>query len=166
MILKINDVRLSKILGIDPAGIVEFEYDIIKNADSFVPWNKGKKGLQIPWNKGTKGLYSLTQETREKLRKVNLGKKLSAEHKRKIGLANSISKKGCVTWNKDVKYSRDKLVNCKKAKKYEIVYPCGKIIIIKNLALWCRENNISNSNMCAVAKNKKESFKGFKCKYV
>lgn len=44
----------------------------------FVPWNKGKKGLQIAWNKGKKG-YSVkpcTEERKAKISKANKGRKV------------------------------------------------------------------------------------------
>jgi very-short-patch-repair endonuclease len=56
-----------------------------------VPWNKGKKGLQVPWNKGKKGVQIIwnrgkpwNNKTKEKFRLAKLGKKLSEEHKLKI----------------------------------------------------------------------------------
>lgn len=46
-----------------------------------IPWNKGKKGLQVAWNKGTKGLQNAwnkglppSEETRQKISKSNIGK--------------------------------------------------------------------------------------------
>jgi hypothetical protein len=56
-------------------------------------------GQCVPWNKNKK-MKPLSQETKKKLSEINLGKTLSEDHKRKIGEANSISKKGKPTWNK------------------------------------------------------------------
>jgi hypothetical protein len=67
-----------------------------------IPWNKGKTGLQTAWNKGKK-LPKQKPETLEKLSKALSGRKLSEEHKRKIGKANSISKLGSIPWNKGKK---------------------------------------------------------------
>lgn len=39
------------------------------------------------------------------------GEKMSEEQKRKIGLANSISLKGCIPWNKGLSAKEDKRVN-------------------------------------------------------
>ena len=51
-----------------------------------VPWNKGKKGMQVAWNKGKKGMQvgwnkgkHLSDETKKKLSIANKGKKQSAE---------------------------------------------------------------------------------------
>ncbi len=52
-----------------------------------ISWNKGKKGVMIPWNKGKK-TGPLTQELKEKLSSLRMGKKLSEETKRKIGDAH------------------------------------------------------------------------------
>jgi len=49
-------------------------------------WNKGLKGVQVAWNKG----LPMKDETKEKLRIINTGKKLTEEQKNKI----SISLKG------------------------------------------------------------------------
>lgn len=51
-----------------------------------IPWNKGKKGLQVAWHKGKTGVYS--EEALEKMRNAKLGKHLRKEHKEKISLAN------------------------------------------------------------------------------
>lgn len=62
-----------------------------------VPWNKGKRGLQIAWNKG------LTKETDERVRRYSeklpssrRGMKLSASHRKNIGRGI----KGRKPWNK------------------------------------------------------------------
>ena len=61
-----------------------------------IPWNKNKKRLQASWNKGN-GKYmegkknhfwgqKHTEESKRKMSEAHKGKKLSEEHKRKIGL--------------------------------------------------------------------------------
>lgn len=61
-----------------------------------IPWNKGKKGLQVAWNKG------LTKENDERVKKYSIsstqwkiGKKHSEEHKEKIRK----SMLGRIPWN-------------------------------------------------------------------
>ena len=64
-----------------------------------IPWNKGKKGLQVAWNKGlTKETDSRVRKYASKLPKARKGMKLSESHKRNIG--NAI--KGRVAPNKGI----------------------------------------------------------------
>ena len=49
-----------------------------------IPWNKGKKGLQVAWNKGTKGICKSWNKG------LILGK--NPEHSQRM--------KGCTPWNK------------------------------------------------------------------
>ena len=67
-----------------------------------IAWNKGKTGLQTAWNKSKK-MSKQSKETVEKRRSLLTGRKLSDEHKRKIGEANSVSKLGSIPWNKGKK---------------------------------------------------------------
>lgn len=59
-----------------------------------IPWNKGKKGVQVPWNRGV----SPSKETIEKIKKNHkgsIGKKWTSEHKektRKKLLGHAVSK--------------------------------------------------------------------------
>lgn len=70
-----------------PSGIYKRTEECKKNLSKShlgkASWNEGKKTGQIPWNKGK----PQTKETKEKNRLAHLGKYLSEEHKRKIGLA-------------------------------------------------------------------------------
>ena len=59
-----------------------------------VPWNKGKKGLQVGWNKGKKGLVKMSLETRKKMSLTRkgrisywLGKKHTYEYRKKMSEA-------------------------------------------------------------------------------
>lgn len=60
-----------------------------------VPWNKNKKGMQIPWNKGLKGTH-FSKDTEFK----------KGEHKS----LNTEFKKGCSPWNKGLTKEVDKRV--------------------------------------------------------
>lgn len=51
-----------------------------------IPWNKGRKGVQISWNKGKTGIYS--DETLERMRGSQKGKIHTKETREKIGVAN------------------------------------------------------------------------------
>lgn len=62
-----------------------------------VPWNRGKKGVQIAWNKGVKGVQIawnkgltgiFTEEALNKNREVHRGKHPTEETRKKMSLAN------------------------------------------------------------------------------
>ena len=49
-----------------------------------VPWNKGKKGLQVAWNKGKKGYYKHSEETKKMLSVIGKGRPTSLETRKRI----------------------------------------------------------------------------------
>jgi len=54
----------------------------------------------------------------------------------------------------------------KTAKIYDVITPTGETFTIKNLAKFCRENNLNASHMTQIAKKKKRyTNKGWKCNY-
>lgn len=57
-----------------------------------IPWNKGKKGVQIPWNKG----IPRSDETKRRISLSHKDKKLSDSHRKSI----SDTLKGQIPWNK------------------------------------------------------------------
>jgi hypothetical protein len=76
-----------------------------KLASSLPAWNKGIKGHYLhteEWKREQserfKG-HTVSEETKEKIRQSNLGRKLTAEQRAKI----SEKRKGCVAWNKGKK---------------------------------------------------------------
>lgn len=55
-----------------------------------IPWNKGKKGLQIPWNKG----IPRSEKTKEKLRKARLRQRFPQKFTNiEIALQNELIKR-------------------------------------------------------------------------
>lgn len=64
----------------------------------FIPWNKGKRGVQVAWNKGQHGLVKASEETKRKMSLIHAGqegfwkgKKMSAVTRakmRRIGSEN------------------------------------------------------------------------------
>lgn len=74
-----------------------------------IPWNKGKKGVQVPWNKGIKGAQvawnkglkqPITEERREKLKgKTPWNKNIKGTQ---------------VAWNKGVEMEKVECPHCKK----------------------------------------------------
>lgn len=97
----------------------------------------GKKLLGIPKSESHKKTLS----------RVNLGKKLTE---------NCIAK---------IKYSlsgeRSNL-----SKSYRITDPLGKTYIIQGLNDFCRENSLSQGNMCMVANGQRKHHKQWKCELI
>lgn len=112
-----------------------------------IPWNKGKKGLQVAWNKGLKGSNKSNRTSFKKGHKPwNKDKKrppFSEEWKKKIGLAASkilkgrkLSKetkkkisefnKGKVSPMKDKKHSEESRKKMKLAHKGQIAWNKGR----------------------------------------
>ena len=66
-----------------------------------IPWNKGKKGLQVPWNKGTTGLVKANSGSFKKGQKSwNSG--TAVEKVKKVRNINSNFKKGHIPYNKGI----------------------------------------------------------------
>jgi hypothetical protein len=100
-------------------------------------------------------------ESKRKMSKSQLGNKnnLGHKHSKKTKLKMSLSSKGKLKSKKHIK-------NMVKAKSFnwQIIYPNGKIKVIKNLSDFCRKNNLNQGAMCQLAKGKLKYYKGFKCK--
>lgn len=111
--------------------------------------SKEKIQNKTPWNKGKKNVYS--KKTIKKMRIAKLGRKLSEEHKEKIGksLLNHYP------WNKGIKYS-------KKAKKKISLSLKGKNTWMKGRELseeTKKKISLSNKGICRVKMTKKIIFK-------
>ena len=89
------------------------------------------------------------ESTKQILREINLGKKLSQETKNKQSEAN----KGKTPWNKGIPNyeSQKQKISNTLSKEWIIIYPNGKEISIKNLTKFCKENNLFQSNMIRVS---------------
>lgn len=105
--------------------------------NNHIPWNKGKKGLQVAWNKDKK----LSEEHKKNLSKShkgkipwnkgtkgvckawNKGKKMSEEQKERLRQTN----KGQIPWNKGKKgiYSKETLEKMSKANKGRVPWNKG-----------------------------------------
>lgn len=109
--------------------------NIMSDITELIPWNKGKKGLQVPWNKGIKITgHPHTQESKEKISKAQKGKSKSEES------------------------------TLKRAGNFTLIDPEGKIYQIKNLAKFARENNLDQGALSKVALGQRPSHKGWVCK--
>lgn len=103
-----------------------------------VPWNKGKKCVQIPWNKGLKvGPHS-------------------EERNRKAGLAIGKAQTGS-------KHSTERVSKMKNSisKNWTVTYPDGHEERVRNLNMFCKENNLNQSCMWKVSRGISSNHKGF-----
>lgn len=104
--------------------------------------------------------YSLPEKTKEKLRQANLGKKLSEETKRKIGLKSLGNKhnlgrkhteetkqkrRGRIPWNKGKGGYR--LGGKKREYEYHILDSNGNIFVEYGLNSFCKERGIQANNL-------------------
>jgi len=154
MKIYINASKISESLGL--RDVVENHYVDLDISDTTRGFSKG----DTPWNKGMKGAYSTSEKTKEKLRTANLGKKLSNEHKTKIGEANKISKKGSVPHNKGKTLSKNQRSKINR-KTFVLIDSHNNEIKITNMALFCEENGLSKSIMSLLVNGKRSNYKGY-----
>jgi group I intron endonuclease len=124
---------------------------------------------------GTPGFIP-TDEARESMRQAKLGKKLSSDHKRKIGESG----KGRVFTSETKTKISQKLKGNKnfegksfspevirhlsnlKAKTWNVITPDGDIITITNLRKYCIENDLSPSAMSRVMNGQQAHHKNYR----
>lgn len=68
---------------------------------------------------------------------------------------------------RSIKQTHEHIQKCisKKSKNYYVKYMENKPFMIRNLAKFCRDYNLSRSAMIGVAKNKFRHYKGWQCRY-
>jgi hypothetical protein len=119
----------------------------------------------INYNTGRKD----NEETRLKKSLSRLGKpsnqkgnKWTSEQKENLKKIRSVTK-----------YVRtpeeNKQISERQKKLYEITCPDGKVIVVRGLVEFCKENNLNRGTMCLLANGKKkkvDNHKGFKIKFI
>ena len=75
---------------------------------------------------------------------------------------------GKPAWNKGKPNTekQKQLISEKNSKNWEIVYPDGKVIYVRNMDKFCKENELFKSNMYKVAYGQQKHHKGFVCKQI
>jgi len=106
-----------------------------------IPWNKGKTGLQVGWNKGK----IMSEEICKSMRKPKKNTKNMGKYKRTDEI-------------------KDKLIS--NVENWKLISPSGKIIIVKNLKKFCKENNLNYATMHAVSRGKRKQYKKWKCQKI
>jgi hypothetical protein len=99
---------------------------------------------------------SHSEETKKKISDSMSGRKLSEEHKDKIGKSNLNSIRD---------YSKRNISNIVKAasKLWKIITPDGDEVIVENLTRFCKEQGLNFPRMCDVAKGRANHHKRYKC---
>jgi hypothetical protein len=97
--------------------------------------------------------FKHSEESKEKNRQSHLGKKRSKEAIEKTRQAN--------LGRPQTDFQKQKATEANQ-KKWLIIKPDGTEEIIINLNKYCRENNLSNSNMITVASGRQKQHKGYK----
>jgi group I intron endonuclease len=119
---------------------------------------------------GGDGNNGYCAETRFKMGSANRGKTRgphSDDTKQKIGLANSIKKRTIEekqhlsNINLGKKQSLETIL--KHSKSYIVISPEGKSTTIVNLSQFCRDNNLNQGAMAAIARGKLTQHKGWVC---
>jgi len=83
------------------------------------------------------------------------GPKISESRKRRFATDLVISNKGQAMKDEQ---------KIKLADEWEVITPTKEVLIITNMLEFCRQNKLNASAMSAVARGRKSSFKGYKCK--
>jgi group I intron endonuclease len=127
----------------------------------------------------------ISEEMKQRLREINLGKKYSEETKAKLrkikggknhplyGKKHSqetkklqsqikLGKNNPFYGKKHNQEWKDMILSIKCIYEYEIMSPSGKTFIVENLAKFCRENDLHNGAMCLVSDGKRTHHKNWK----
>jgi hypothetical protein len=114
---------------------------------------KGK----IPHNYGK----SHSEETKRKIGQKNKGRKVSEETRKKLSECRKGEKHFLYGKKRDIEVI-NKIVK-KKSKDFSIINPEGQIIIGKNIAEFCRENDLDKATVCNMLNYKRgiKSHKGY-----
>ena len=129
----------------------DMEFHYIKQYDSF------KNGYNMTLGgEGTIGRVC-KESTKLKISKTKTGVKFDAAMCAKWSIAHKGRKKAD---------AHVKAVATSVSRYWEITYPNGDIITIRNLEEFCRNNGLTSSGMAHVAYGRRSHHKGFKCRKI
>lgn len=143
---KIKSLKENNIIPIIKLTNIKTEYDSL-NFETKLIQIIGRRDLKLGplcnltdgGEKGNNRIPSL--ETREKLRKLNIGKKLSEEHKNKIGKSNSISQKGKISPRRKIILQFD--LNDNLIKEWSSITEAQNILKIGNVSRAIKQNTVT-----------------------
>lgn len=149
-----------------------FKWEILNNCISKVDMDRLEKHYINKFNSNDRSIgYNMTlggdsplgrrhkEESKRKMSISKTGKKLphTDEWNRKIGEAQ-LGPKNHMWGKTGDKHPR--------SKTYLIIDPNGEELVITGLSEFCKDKNICDKNMSAVANGKRTHHKGYKCKLV
>ncbi len=118
----------------------------------------GERQGNETWNgKDIRG-RKLSEEEKMLLSVSLTGRKLTEEHKRNIGKANKISRRGIVPWNKGRKIDT---TNYRKT-VCNVMHPDGTLEHVTCMKDFCESHGLSKSNMSLVARGIQSHHRGYK----
>lgn len=137
-----------RMLSINMQGVNNPQYGVVGERRS-KNQQRRLKGIDSP-------LYGkkLSPDHVEKMRQANLGKKASEKTKEKMRLKRL-----------GVKNPYASACNKLRSKEYIVTNPNNETFYVKNMAEFCRKNNLDNVGMCSVAKGNQKTHRKWKCKY-
>ena len=117
---------------------------------------------------GGRKYASMSEETRQKISKSNLGKKASLETLEKLRISHLGHTPSEATRKKLSDFYKGKVphrntaigASLKNSKTYYFINPSGENITIHNMRKFCIDNNLCISSMCMVSTGKKHIIKG------
>jgi group I intron endonuclease len=133
-------------------------YDTVENGFNIKEGGKCARG------------FKQSQSSIEKRRQKLIGKPLSEEHKQKISKSHKGKILSKETVDKMIAYRTGRNLNesCKEKiskahskNTYELKNINGTILIVKNLAKFCRDNNFSQSYFTRILKGERKTYKGW-----
>ncbi len=96
---------------------------------------------QIPWNKGKRGVQTHNEKTRKKMSESHIGKKMG-------------------------KQAIEKRTKTRCIKTYKVISPEKYEYYVNNIRKFCRENNLDSGNMYRVLNGQQKSHKGWKVELI
>jgi len=136
-------------------------YDTVENGFNIKEGGKCARG------------FKQSQSSIEKRRKKLIGKSLSEDHKQKISKAHKGKILSKETVDKMITYRtgrnltescKEKISKAHSKNTYELKNIDGTILIIKNLAKFCRDNNFSQSYFSRIIRGERKTYKGWTIK--
>jgi group I intron endonuclease len=117
--------------------------------------------------------FKQSKSSIEKRRKKLIGRPLSEEHKQKLSKAHKGKVLSRETVDKMIAYRtgrkltkscKEKISQSHSKNTYELKKEDGTILVIKNLAKFCRDNNFSQSYFSRILRGERKTYKGWTIK--